>query len=273
MVLARIAFLFALFFSGMAYAEPPKTALTGPDILQQGKEAAFTLTLTDQAGNPLLPDDFLEVHKSKIHLLVVDDSMTDYQHIHPVAGEKAGQYNFSFKPETAHGYMIWIDITLRDNSHYYLKEPVKGTAPCTSPCINTTPALSGMAGGLVGNLSFDPKELVEGEMAMATISLIDGKGAPVKDLQPVMGAFAHIVGFYTVRPGVMHVHPMGEEPKDDNAHGGPDLMFHLSPNQPGAVKLFAQVRRDNRDIFIPFTVIIRGKNDEFPLKHQPAGQP
>ncbi len=248
-----LAILFCLTFAVPAQAAEMKAVLDGPPTLAKDASGDYTLSLRDAAGKPITASGLREVHKSKVHLLVVDSSMTDYQHIHPIAARES--FTFSFTPKTAHDYMAWADVTLKGGHHAYLPVPLKGTEACADPCIDLTPKLEGDAGGLHGVLSFDEPPR-KGAMSMATLSLTaDGK--PVKDLEPVMGAFAHVVGFYTDRPAVVHLHPMGDEPTTDTARGGPDLMVHLEPETAGVIKLFAQVKRGGQDIFIPFTVEVK----------------
>jgi hypothetical protein len=86
---------------------------------------------------------------------------------------------------------------------------------------------------------------------------VDRGGAPVRTLEPVMGAFAHIVAFGEDYQSVLHVHPMGDEPQNDRARGGPELPFHFEPANSGFSKIFAQVRINGRDIFAPFGVDVK----------------
>ena len=72
-----------------------------------------------------------------------------------------------------------------------------------------------------------------------------------------MGAFAHIVAFYDDFATVAHVHPMGEEPKSEDQRGGPELSFHLEPEKAGFLKIYVQVKRGGKDIFIPMGVSIQ----------------
>jgi len=82
-------------------------------------------------------------------------------------------------------------------------------------------------------------------------------GQPFTGLEPVMGAFAHVVGFTEDYNSVLHVHPMGKEPTSDAERGGPKLEFHIEPEKTGFVKLFAQVRIDGKDIFAPFGITVK----------------
>jgi hypothetical protein len=71
-----------------------------------------------------------------------------------------------------------------------------------------------------------------------------------------MGAYAHIVGIADDFETIAHVHPLGAEPTSPEQRGGPDFDFHVEPAKPGFLKLFAQVRVDGRDVFLPFGVTV-----------------
>lgn len=246
-------FILSLFLSFPAFAAD-KVAISGADGLKKGEERKLELRLT-RDEKPLKAEDLKEVHKARLHLLVVDDSLTDYQHIHPEADKEPGLFTFSFTPQTAHNYTVWADITPVKGSHEYLGASLQGEEPCTA-CVDKKESVKAKAGDLQGEISFDVP-LEAGEISMGTLLVSDLHNEGVTDLEPVMGAFSHIVGFYAAEPGVLHVHPMGDEPRDDAARGGPDLMFHIEPKKRGTIKLFAQVRRGGKDIFIPFTLDVR----------------
>ena len=75
-----------------------------------------------------------------------------------------------------------------------------------------------------------------------------------KPLEPVLGAFAHIVGFNEDFKTVLHAHPLGDAPKDENARGGPDLEFHIVFPSAGFYKIFVQLKIAGKDLFVPFGV-------------------
>ena len=91
---------------------------------------------------------------------------------------------------------------------------------------------------------------------MSTVS-ISKDGQAVNVLEPVMGAFAHMVGFYEDYESIAHIHPMGAEPTENTERGGPTLQFHIEPEQAGYLKLFAQVQIDGKQIFAPFSILVK----------------
>ena len=98
-----------------------KVALAPAGAFTAGKPQSVTLTLTDvKTGAPLGPDQLKLAHTKKLHLLIIDESLTDYQHIHPVAGAKAGQWTFSFTPKFGRPYKVWADATRADGDQEYV---------------------------------------------------------------------------------------------------------------------------------------------------------
>lgn len=230
-----------------------KAAVIGAPQVKAGEALEVKFSLTNQNGSATSLSDLKEVHTKKIHALVVDPSLSDYTHAHPVAAEKAGEYKFTFTPKTDASYKIWLDITPNKGGHQYIPLQIKGTKAAAK--IDRKAILAGAADGYEFKLSFDaPVKL--GEAAMGTMQITKG-GKPFAELQPVMGAFAHMVGFYDDYKTIAHLHPLGEEPKSEAERGGPELMFHLEPAKKGYLKLFAQVRIDGKDIYVPFGLEVK----------------
>jgi hypothetical protein len=87
---------------------------------------------------------------------------------------------------------------------------------------------------------------------MGKINVTNQAGQGVTQLEPLMEAFAHIVAFNHDYRTIVHIHPMGKEPKNENARGGPQIDFHMTPSSPGYVKLFVQVKIAGKEIIAPF---------------------
>ena len=99
-------------------------------------------------------------------------------------------------------------------------------------------------------------EAKAGEAVTGNIT-VSKDGKPFNQLEPVMGAFAHVVGFGEDYSSVLHIHPMGKEPTSDSERGGEKLEFHIEPEKSGFVKLFAQVRINEKDIFVPLGMMVK----------------
>ncbi len=221
-----------------------------PEKFIRDKPATIEFQIT--MGKKILSaDDLKEVHTQKIHVLIIDSSLNDYHHLHPQVSSNGKTFVSKFIPKTNNSYQMWVDITpltthkqsfiLQNIGAYQNNSPIKGKDVFITDLNNYQ-----------FSLNFDRKPQV-GQPVMATIT-VSKKGSPYKELEPVMGAFAHLVGFTGDHSSILHTHPMGKEPQNDADRGGPRLMFHLEFKKAGFVKLFAQFRIDGQDIFVPFSI-------------------
>lgn len=239
------------------YKETPPTlrlTLLPYDTAAVGKTVTVDAKLTDIKTAYIIKDrDLEEKHTRKVHLLVIDPTLTDYQHIHPTATSTSGVYQFKFSPKKPGNYRVWADVTpVATKTQQFVSADLGQRKPAT---IDKTESNEATVDGYKFKLSFD-KPPVEGDESLGTIDITDSKGKPVATLQPLMGAYSHIVGFYDDYRTIVHTHPMGAEPTSDKERGTTPLTFHLMPVKAGFVKLFAQVVIDNKEIYVPFGITV-----------------
>lgn len=240
----------------MAAKNTVKLALEPATPLEAGKTTQVTVKLNSVAdGKPISFEGLKEAHTKKLHLLIVDPSLADYHHIHPTAGKNAGEYVFDFAPKKNGSYRVWADvIPVATGKQEYVMADM-GTAAKEKAAISKATVMTSTVDGYSFTLALD-SEPKAGAAVMGNITVTkDGK--PFTQLEPVMGAFAHVVGFTEDYNSVLHIHPMGKEPTSDTERGGPKLEFHIEPEKAGFVKLFAQVRIDGKDVFAPFGVTVK----------------
>jgi hypothetical protein len=177
----------------------------------------------------------------------------DYSHIHPALTSVPGIYKFKWQPKTNGFYRLWADIIpVKTNDPEVLM--INLTAPQdVAAALDKKIIMDTKIDGIRFKLTFSPPVITKGQAAMGTIT-VTKDGIPFGDLQPVMGAYAHIVGFSDDFKSAVHVHPMGAPPQHASDMGGPEIIFHLLPAKAGFVKLFAQVKVDDKELFVPFEV-------------------
>ena len=240
---------------GGSHAHPTptiKTEIVTAEPPTPGKNVAATARLTRPDGKPLTFSDLSEAHTKRIHLLIIDESLTDYYHEHPVETKTPGEFAFSFHPKNGGHYTVWADIvpTTTGSQEYSRAEvTVPGAAAPVQTALNRTVTIEGYRFDL--STEGDEK-FTAGKATMVKVRVTDAKGQPVKTLEPVMGAFAHGVGFPADLSGVTHVHPMGKEPQQDSERGGPELDFHLLPEKAGFLKFYVQVQLGGKDVYAGF---------------------
>jgi hypothetical protein len=223
-----------------------------PTQLKAGEENEVVLFIQDKQAKPVDVSRFEVVHTKPVHLLIIDPELNDYHHKHPTQ-TSTGQYAFDFIPQTACSYRIWADVQLKGSHQHYVPVDLKGAAECKEP-IDKTVNLESSSQGYDFKLELEgaPKA---GEAVMVTMS-ISKNGEAVNVLEPVMGAFAHMVGFYEDYQSIAHIHPMGAEPTENTERGEPTLQFHIEPEHTGYLKLFAQIQIDGKQVFAPFVLKI-----------------
>lgn len=240
----------------MAAQNTVKLALEPAAALEAGKTTQVTVKLNAVAdGKPLTFDDLKEAHTKKLHLLVIDPSLSDYHHIHPVAGKNPGEYVFDFTPLKNDSYRVWADvIPVASGKQEYVQTDM-GLPAEEKASLDKATSMTATVEGYTFTLALDG-EPKAGAPVMGSVTVTKG-GQPFNGLEPVMGAFAHVVAFTEDYNSVLHVHPMGKEPSSDIERGGPKLEFHIEPEKAGFVKLFAQVRIGGKDIFAPFGITVK----------------
>ena len=87
---------------------------------------------------------------------------------------------------------------------------------------------------------------------MGTLRITQADGSGFTRLEPIMDAYAHLVGFHENHTTVLHIHPETSQPPARNDRGGPDLHFRLFAPIPGYFRLFVQVQRDGVQQFASF---------------------
>lgn len=221
-----------------------------PEKLSVNAPAQALLKLSHQDGSPVTPDDLAVVHTKKLHLFVVDSSLSDYQHLHPEPTGTPGEYAFTFTPRTGNKYSAWADITMIADSRNH-----KLLAAFPSPGRQIPPAIKTNAKAAATGLQFEWRcddSLVAGKPVIVEATVRDANGNFVQDLEPVMGAFAHLVGFGADGKSIVHTHPLGREPESSADRGDGRLRFHVEPNFSGPAQFYLQVKRGGQDIFAPF---------------------
>ncbi len=220
--------------------------------LNLGQPVAALLRLQKPNGDPVLFSDLIETHTKKIHLFIIDSSLTDYHHEHPVPTQNPGEYSFGFTPSKPGGYRVWADLRPYPLG---LQEYAMTDIPATTtgePLTNRAINFRATVDGLNYELILAQKTIQVGRPALARLRITTADGKGFTQLEPIMAAFAHLVGFNQDYKTVMHIHPKGPPVLDPAARGGPELEFQIYALRPGFVRLFAQVQIDGRSRFAPF---------------------
>lgn len=229
-----------------------------------GSSTDLTLRLTDAAGGAITPNRLAVVHEHKLHVMIIDEGLEDYVHLHPQANPD-GTFSLSFTPRLARPYRIWADFRLAGGDAHtsHADHGASITAAADLAIAAEQPAtpltaieqFEAVAEGLRLTLAPDAPSRV-GREAVLRLNVAETNGAPFAGLEPLMGAYAHLVAFDAGATTLVHAHPDGPEPSSASARGGPDLVFRLTPTRAGPLRMFLQIKRDGREIGAVFAVVV-----------------
>ncbi|HMD61819.1 MAG TPA: hypothetical protein VKG78_10320 [Opitutaceae bacterium] len=241
------------FLPVVAVRSPVSLAVTTAGPPRAGLEVMATLVITTFSGKPVAPEDLEVVQTKRIHLLIVDPSLDDYQHVHPRPGRRAGEWQFGFRPRFGGGYRLFADFTpVATGRGLYSEAEVEVAGP-PNPAAAGSQALSWTAteAGCRFALSPGAAPIRAGVPADLRLVITDADGGPVP-LGPLMGAYAHLVAFDTQRSGFAHIHPKESDVTRPPDPRRPAFSFRLMIPRPGRYVIWSEVNLSGRDTFAPF---------------------
>ena len=229
---------------------PVLTPLTEPAV---GESTTFKLTLFTTTGKPIEWEEIAVSHTERIHAMVVDPSLQDYQHLHPYAAGPAGHFLFEMTPAKAGDYRVYLDFIPLINSRRTLLE-----TGFTVPGESRNPVPGSRLEHTDGDLTFSftpaQEDLLAGEEVRFRLKVSSEDNSPTR-FSPVMDSYAHVVAFDENQSGFAHLHPQNPFIEGQDPHN-PDLEFAFLFNEPGYYRVWAQVIVNGRQVFAPFDLTI-----------------
>lgn len=216
-----------------------------------GMPVRFTLRMRTISGKPVGPRDLAVSHTELLHLLVVDPSLGDYQHIHPKPAGEAGAWEFEMTPQRAGLYRVFADfVPIATGLGLYAHADF--TVP-GEPGARIEPGAATLIDGYRYEFTLRGGELRAGRTAELDLGISAPDGGVVP-LEPVMGAYAHVVAFDLDRNGFAHLHPLAADPLAPPDANRPRLEFQVTIPKAGRYIVWGQVNMGGGDRFAPFSL-------------------
>ncbi|GAA2659119.1 hypothetical protein [Streptomyces vastus] len=187
-------------------------------------------------------------HEKELHLIVASRDLTVYRHLHPTRAAD-GTWSIPVELPKAGGYRVFADFKptgaaegLTLGSDLAVSGPYK---PAELPKAAPTAIVDGYKVTLNG-------ELRPGAGSELKLNVTkDGKS--VRNLQPYLGAYGHLVALRSGDLAYLHVHPNGE-PGDGRTKPGPEVSFTATAPSKGAYRLFLDFKHEGKVRTAAFTV-------------------
>lgn len=243
------------FVSVIAATSPVALTVKTAAAPTAGREVQVTLRMTTANNKPIAPEDLVVMHTRKLHLLIADSSLTDYQHLHPEPTRVPGEWSFTFTPTLGGIYRIFADFTpaATNRSLYANVDLVVAGEQLSTPELAAamTPSWIGQRDAYRLELAPATRQIRAGQATDLKFSVTNTGGGAV-GLEPVMDAYAHLVAFDTARSGFAHLHPMDADPGVAPDSIKPTLSFKITIPAAGRYVIWAQLKINGREKFVPF---------------------
>ena len=243
------------FISVIAATSPVALTVKTAAAPTAGREVQVTLRMTTANNKPIAPEDLVVMHTRKLHLLIADSSLTDYQHLHPEPTRVPGEWSFTFTPSLGGIYRIFADFTpaATNRSLYANVDLVVAGEQLSTPELAAamTPSWIGQRDAYRLELAPATRQIRAGQATDLKFSVTNTGGGAV-GLEPVMDAYAHLVAFDTARSGFAHLHPMDADPGVAPDSIKPTLSFKITIPAAGRYVIWAQLKINGREKFVPF---------------------
>lgn len=243
------------FISVIAATSPVKLTIKTDATPVAGTEVRATLRMTTANNKPIAPEDLVVMHTRKLHLLLADPSLTDYQHVHPEPTRVLGEWTFTFTPKLGGTYRIFADFTpaATNRSLYANVDLVVAGMQLSAPKLAAamTPSWTGQRDDYRLELTPGARPIRAGQATDLKFTVTNTGGGAV-GLEPVMDAYAHLVAFDTSRSGFAHLHPMDADLGAAPDTIKPTLSFKITIPTAGRYVIWAQLKINGREKFVPF---------------------
>ncbi|HEX8636082.1 MAG TPA: heavy metal-binding domain-containing protein [Pyrinomonadaceae bacterium] len=215
--------------------------------------------------------DFVLNHEKLFHLFIVSADMNEYQHLHPELTAdgsfqvetllpRAGLYRLHSDFFPAGGT---LQVLHRELATAGYRAPRTAAAPTThlAAALVADTSFTKTIDGMRINLKWGGAELVPGAFVRLKYDITDAlTGAPVRDLEPYLGAWGHTLILNADQSDYLHSHPTETLPEGVSRatlRGGPEVEFGAMFPEAGLYRIWTQFQRGGRVSTVSFTLTVK----------------
>lgn len=219
--------------------------ITGKDIIYPGTAPVSAFMRADRTPDGIARIDAWEIHGGQLvgrydidmtkimHMIVVSDDLTDFQHVHPTLLPN-GHLTIDLRlAEPLGAYHIYLDGRPRGFGRNVFRFDLPAEAGAATAVRRVHAAGSSVHVGPY-LVMIDPTSVPIGEIATLSVRILKN-GRPANDLHPYLGVMSHGVLIGTKDLAYMHVHGMTAEMLDMASGAndcGDSMMMQMTPMPP-----------------------------------------
>jgi hypothetical protein len=251
----------------MIRTRPPETAeydlrlTTTPAIVKPGEKFRLDLAVANPKTGKRTRE-FNIVHDMPYHLFVVSEDLRYFSHIHPQQ-RADGRFTIETTVPTAGAYLIYSDFFPKGGLPQVIYRNLitsgfAGDLFSQEARLEADPVLSKTQDGIRFDLKLDPTEPLGGKPATLRYHLTDAQtSAPIKDLQPYLGAWGHTLIISEDARSYVHSHPqvmISDNLNQSRMVSSADIAFDVFFPRPGLYRVWSQFQRHGKVITVSFTI-------------------
>ena len=205
--------------------------LAAPTRVETGVPARLAYRLADARSGAALTDVVVS-HEQPLHLVVLSRDLRQFQHIHPQLTGTPGEYALDVTFPAATEYFLFAEFERRGGATVLLKDTLRAGEPgqlivplvpaaVASPAVPTSSLVEDRTAKLIGDVRvalIGAGHLHSGSEETLTFRVEEAStGEPLRNLQPYLGAPAHVV--IATPDGASFAHVHGEVPSKEGQAG------------------------------------------------------
>jgi hypothetical protein len=186
--------------------------------------------------------------------MVVSRNLAYFQHVHPDFDAASGTFTLKYTFPSGGEYRVFLDTAPKGAGSQILLLPlnVQGPAAQTPPPLTPTEPLRTEAGGVTIDIQPSAMPLKARTDQTLTMTFTSGD-APVTNIEPWLGAMAHLALIHEDATTFVHTHP--QEAVPPAAQPKPHVLhFYTRFPKPGLYKGWVQFERAGEVHTAPFVV-------------------
>ncbi|MGM0867517.1 MAG: F510_1955 family glycosylhydrolase [Bacillota bacterium] len=210
-----------------------------------GNKQTLQINIKDSSGEPI--DKFDIEHEKLMHLIIVSEDLSIFQHIHP---EFKGNGLFKVSTSFPQGgrYKLIADVVPSGQETSTVTKWIDIDGKSNKEAVIVDESLTKEVDGRRISLSFEDQIQSNKDMTMTFTLKDDQTGESINDLKPYLGAIGHVVIVSEDGEQYVHSHPM------NNETSGPEATFMTVFPERGVYKIWGQFNHKGKIVTVPFVV-------------------